>query len=82
MKISSDLKYRKKENCNNCGLIKLYFSKDVIVTKEAVIKSPVSVMAEIGGYLGMTLGISLLDLETFFNGIEILLKKRKSLLVK
>ena len=51
MKISSDLKYRKKENCNNCGLIKLYFSKDVIVTKEAVIKSPVSVMAEIGGYV-------------------------------
>ena len=45
------------------GPVKFFFSKDVSVSQEVLDYSFLSLVAELGGYLGITLGVSLLHLE-------------------
>ena len=41
--------------------------KDIEVVSEVMSKTGLMVVAEIGGYLGLTLGISLMDLKLLFS---------------
>ena len=43
------------------GSINLYFEKRVVMSKEHYFYSGLSLLAEIGGYLGLLLGISFLN---------------------
>ena len=45
------------------GTIEFFFPKKVIVSQEVLAYSFLSLIAELGGYLGLTLGVSLLQLE-------------------
>ena len=49
--------------------------KDLEVVSEVMSKTVLTVMAEIGGYLGLTLGISLLDLKILICFLKCLLSK-------
>ena len=45
--------------------------KDIEVVREVMPKTGLMVVAEIGGYLGLTLGISLMDLKLLFNLLKV-----------
>ena len=94
LKVISNLKYkRKSDKDKKSGQVKLFFPREVQVTEEIVVTSPLSLglfnfvfqnaftlhmsfsVAEIGGYLGMTLGVNLLDLEVIFKTFYMLCSK-------
>ena len=52
----------KTQNDAKFGSVRFRFRVRVEVTREVYNKSFLMVLAEIGGYLGMTIGVSLLDL--------------------
>ena len=55
----------KTQNDEKFGYVKFRFRTDVEVTREIYTKTFLMLLAEIGGYLGMTIGVSLLDLKWF-----------------
>ena len=48
------------------GLIYFYYEKRVVKSEEHFFYSGLSLLAEIGGYLGLLLGISFLNLVSWF----------------
>ena len=52
---------------NNDSVVKFILYKSIEVTTEVYTKSLLTLVADIGGYLGLTLGISLLDLKTLIS---------------
>ena len=59
MKIVVNYKSRAKTSGN---IVRILLSTDIEVTDEVMQKSILTLLAELGGYLGMTIGVSLLDL--------------------
>ena len=53
----------KTKNDENFGNVRFRFRTKVEVTREIYTKTFLMLLAEIGGYLGMTIGVSLLDLK-------------------
>ena len=53
----------KTKNEENFGNVRFRFRTKVEVTREIYTKTFLMLLAEIGGYLGMTIGVSLLDLK-------------------
>ena len=53
----------KTKNGENFGYVRFRFRTEVEVTREIYTKTFLMLLAEIGGYLGMTVGVSLLDLK-------------------
>jgi len=55
-----------KEECKACSnkAVSLVFGKSVPVSREMHAYPFLSLLAEVGGYLGLTLGVSLTDLRT------------------
>ena len=53
----------KTQNDENFGYVKFRFRTDAEVTREIYVKTILMLLAEIGGYLGMTIGVSMLDLK-------------------
>ena len=51
------------------GRVKIYFKSQVNVRKNVVSYDEVNLLAEIGGYIGLLLGFSLLDLAKLFRGL-------------
>ena len=54
---------------DNKGLIYFYLSKRVVVSEEHHFYSVLSLLAEIGGYLGLLLGVSFLNFASWIAGI-------------
>ena len=59
MKIVVNYKSRAKTSGN---IVRILLPTDIEVTDEVMQKSILTLLAELGGYLGMTIGVSLLDL--------------------
>ena len=59
MKIVVNYKSRAKTIGN---IVRILLPTDIEVTDEVMQKSILTLLAELGGYLGMTIGVSLLDL--------------------
>ena len=57
------------------GKIKFFFGKDIAVSEEVLDYHFLSLVAELGSYLGLTLGVSLLNLETVLKHICFYLAK-------
>ena len=55
-----------KEECSTCTnkAVTLVFGKSISVSREVLAYPLLSLLAEVGGYLGLTLGVSLSDLRT------------------
>merc|ERR1712037_145595 len=55
-----------KEECSTCTnkAVTLVFGKSIFVSREVLAYPLLSLLAEVGGYLGLTLGVSLSDLRT------------------
>ena len=53
----------KTKNDENFGNVRFRFRTKVEVTREIYTKTFLMLLAEIGGYMGMTIGMSLLDLK-------------------
>ena len=51
---------------NSKGLFYLYYEKRIVRSKEHYFYTGVSLFAEIGGYLGLLLGISFLNFASVF----------------
>ena len=49
---------------DSSGVVKMTFSKKIPVSREVLSTSPLSLVAEIGGLLGLTLGVSMINLES------------------
>lgn len=69
MEIISNLKMMKNTTLTK-SRVKLIFTRKLQVHEEKLVKSELSLIAELGGYLGMTLGVSLLDLEGFLGAVK------------
>ena len=69
MEIISNLKMMKNTTLTK-SRVKLIFTRKLQVHEEKLVKSELSLIAELGGYLGMTLGVSLLDLEGFLGTVK------------
>ena len=52
---------------NSKGLFYLYYEKRIVRSKEHYFYTGVSLFAEIGGYLGLLLGISFLNFASWFS---------------
>ena len=48
------------------GRVKIYFKTQINVRKNVVSYDEVNLLAEIGGYIGLLLGLSLLDIAKLF----------------
>ena len=55
--------------------VNIFLYKEIEVINEVMPKSGLMVVAEIGGYLGLTLGISLLDLKFILSHVWIFLQE-------
>jgi len=66
MTITSISKYNVLNRERNTSEVSILFPRHVEITRETFVKSGVSLVAEVGGYVGMILGVSLLDLAKFF----------------
>ena len=62
MKVQLTLQ-EKTKNDENFGYVRFRFRTKVEVTREIYTKTFLMLLAEIGGYMGMTIGVSLLDLK-------------------
>ena len=59
------------------GDVRFHFKTKIEVTREVYIKTFFTTLAEIGGYLGMTIGISLLDLKGIVPALATLFRRFK-----
>ena len=60
MEVVTNLKFKYKSDRSQ---VVLYFPKSIEVVDQTKVKSLLSTVAEIGSYMGLILGVSLLDLE-------------------
>ena len=74
MEIVSSMKMMKNSSIED-SQARLFFKRTLQVNEETFVKSTLSMIAELGGYLGMTLGISLLDLEYILGSLGLRIKK-------
>ena len=51
------------------GRVKMYFKSQINVRKNVVSYDEVNLLAEIGGYIGLLLGFSLLDIAKLFRSL-------------
>ena len=58
--------------------VELIIPKTVDVTEETLKKPVISAVAEAGGYLGMILGISMMDLQHFFSYLNSLVSSLRN----
>jgi hypothetical protein len=54
------------DEASNEAYVKLYFKSQISVSRSVLSYNQVSLMAEVGGYIGLLLGFSLLDLTKIF----------------
>ena len=60
----------------NEAYVKFYFKDQIQVKKSHLSYSKVSLLAEVGGYVGLLLGVSMMDIASFFNKVfEIIYQK-------
>ena len=60
----------------NEAYVKFYFKDQIQVKKSHLSYSKVSLLAEVGGYVGLLLGVSMMDIALFFNKVyEIIYQK-------
>jgi hypothetical protein len=58
--IDIDIDIMKKEE----GLVRMYFNSDIQIQQSILAYSVISLLAEVGGYVGLLLGVSFLDIAT------------------
>jgi hypothetical protein len=49
-------------NMNNEGLVRMYYNSDIQIQQSIMAYSVLSLLAEVGGYVGLLLGVSFLDI--------------------
>ena len=76
MKLSLSLQSRRHDK-ENKTLVNLILYTEIDIISEVMPKTLLSLVAEVGGYLGLTLGVSLLDLKTFFSFLWMIAKKKQ-----
>ena len=65
-----------KNNDDKEGYIKYDFKRKVNVQSSQLIYTQLSLLAELGGYMGLLLGVSLLDISSIFNTIFLMIRQK------
>ena len=68
-------KFQKKEE-RDYGQLYLYFASRTMVSEELTLYTPLSLFAEIGGYVGLLLGVSIWNFAAWISdGLEVKIKE-------
>ena len=65
-----------KNNDDKEGYIKYDFKRKVNVQSSQLIYTQLSLLAELGGYMGLLLGVSLLDISSIFNSLFLMIQQK------
>ena len=65
-----------KNNDDKEGYIKYDFKRKVNVQSSQLIYTQLSLLAELGGYMGLLLGVSLLDISSIFNSLFLMIRQK------
>ena len=65
-----------KNNDDKEGYIKYDFKRKINVQSSQLIYTQLSLLAELGGYMGLLLGVSLLDISSIFNTIFLKIQQK------
>ena len=65
-----------KNNDDKEGYIKYNFKRKVNVQSSQLIYTQLSLMAELDGYMGLLLGVSLLDIYSTFNSLFLFIRQK------
>ena len=65
-----------KNNDDKEGYIKYDFKRKVNVQSSQLIYTQLSLLAELGGYMGLLLGVSLLDISSIFNSLFLFIQQK------
>ena len=68
---ANSAKYNDKE-----GYIKYEFRRKIVVESSQLKHTQLSLLAELGGYMGLLLGVSLLDISSIFNTIFLKIQRK------
>ena len=68
---ANSAKYKDKE-----AYIKYEFKRNINVQSSHLIYTELSLLAEMGGYMGLLLGVSLLDISSIFNTLFIMIRQK------
>ena len=64
------------KNNDKEGYIKYEFRRKIVVESSQLNYTQLSLLAELGGYMGLLLGVSLLDISSIFNTIFLMIRQK------
>ena len=64
------------KNNDKEGYIKYEFRRKIVVESSRLNYTQLSLLAELGGYMGLLLGVSLLDISSIFNTIFLMIQQK------
>ena len=68
---ANSAKYNDKE-----GYIKYEFRRKIVVESSQLNYTQLTLLAELGGYMGLLLGVSLLDISSIFNSLFLMIRQK------
>ena len=64
------------KNNDKEGYIKYEFRRKIVVESSQLNYTQLTLLAELGGYMGLLLGVSLLDISSIFNTIFLMIRQK------
>ena len=64
------------KNNDKEGYIKYEFRRKIVVESSQLNYTQLTLLAELGGYMGLLLGVSLLDISSIFNSLFLMIRQK------